>query len=138
LSGPADDLPHDGAITVAGLGTGLGVSLVVRRDGHSTIVESEGGHIGFAPRTEGERRIEERIVGQHGRCSVERVASGPGLADIHAVLGGDPMDAAALWDAALDGTDARATEALDILIGAFGAAVGDLSLAHGSTALVIT
>ena len=138
LSGPAGDLLHDGAITVAGLGTGLGVSLVVRRGGRSEIIESEGGHIGFAPRTEVERRIEQYIVAQHGRCSVERVASGPGLADIYAVLGGDAMADAALWDAALDGADPRAAEALDILLGAFGAAVGDLSLAHGSTAVVIT
>ncbi len=138
LSGPGHDLPAEGAITVAGLGTGLGVSLVVRRGGRSQIVESEGGHIGFAPRTEIERRIEQHVVGQHGRCSVERVASGPGLADIHAMLGGDAMTAAALWDAAIDGGDDRAVEALDILIGAFGAATGDLSLAHGSSVVVIT
>ncbi len=138
LAGAARELPDEGIITVAGPGTGLGVSIIVRRAGRNEIVECEGSHIGFAPRTARERRIEQAIAERYGRCSVERIASGPGLADVHAALGGDAMDASALWDAALEGTDALAEEALDILTGALGAAMGDLSLAHGSSAVVLS
>ncbi len=138
LAGPGQGLPAEGAVTVVGPGTGLGVSLIIRRNGSSEIVECEGGHIGFAPRTEIERRIEQAMTARHGRCSVERVASGPGLADIYAVLGGAGVDDPALWDAALGGSDPVAVEALEVLTGALGAAAGDLSLAHGSTALVLS
>lgn len=138
LLGSARKLPDDGAITVVGLGTGLGVALTVRRNGASEILECEGGHIGFAPRNAIERQIEQAMTARHGRCSVERIASGPGLADIHAVLGGTAADAAALWTAALGGSDPIAVGALDVLTEALGAAAGDLCLAHGSSAVVLS
>lgn len=137
LAGPFAHLPP-GVVTVLGPGTGLGVSVLIRHQSGTHVIETEAGHVAFAPRTEAERRVQRALSGRHGRCSVERVASGPGLAEIHALLGGHAKEAADLWEAALDGSDPVATEALDILTGVLGAAAGDLSLAHGSTALVLS
>lgn len=138
LTGPAQKLPDAGVITVLGPGTGLGVALIVQRGGRNEIVECEGGHIGYAPRTAIERQIEQAIAERYGRCSVERVASGPGLMEIYAALGGKAMDAGALWESALRGDERLAAEALDLLVAALGMAAGDLSLAHGSTSVVLS
>lgn len=138
LFGPEHGLPDEGAITVIGPGTGLGVSMILRRGGRTEVVETEGGHIAFAPRTGDERELEQAIRARHGRCSIERIASGPGLLDIHHFLGGEDDDANTVWTAAIERSDPIAVRALDLLAGALGAAAGDLSLAHGSSALVIT
>lgn len=141
LHGPDGPLPRDGTVTVMGPGTGLGVAMLVRRDGAAAVIETEAAHIAFAPQTEAEARIEALLRARHGRCSVERIVSGPGLLTIHEALGGPrsaPDDAGALWAAAIDGGDPLAAQALDILVGALAAAAGDLSLAHGAMAVVLT
>lgn len=138
LAGPPAGLPEDGVVTVIGPGTGLGVAALLRRGGRAEVIETEAAHIAFAPDTEGERLVEQAVRASHGRCSVERVVSGPGLSDIYDTLGGPKFhDPARLWAAALEGGDPAAGRALDLLVGAFGAAAGDLSLAHGSMTLVI-
>ena len=141
LHGP-DALPEDGAITVLGPGTGLGVAILLRRGGRVTVIETEAAHIGFAPLDPEEEELADAIVAQHGRASIERIVSGPGLIDIYRHLGGaaeiDPNRAGDLWSAAIDGTDAVAVHALDILVRCLAAAAGDFSLAHGAMGVVIT
>ncbi|EQD51494.1 Glucokinase, partial [mine drainage metagenome] len=39
----------DGCFAVLGPGTGLGATAVLRRGGRWLVMETEGGHIGFAP-----------------------------------------------------------------------------------------
>lgn len=143
LLGPEQPLPAKGAISVIGPGTGLGVAVLQRHDpGHDpgiTILETEGAHIHFAPLDEAERGVEQAITSTHRRCSVERVVSGPGLGDIlRATTPGDSRDDASLWADALAGADDAAIQALDLFLAAYGAAAGDLSLAHGSLGVVLT
>lgn len=140
VCGPAVGLPAEGITTVIGPGTGLGVSILIRRGGRTEVIETESAHIAFAPQTEAEQALERAVRVRYGRCSVERIVSGPGLVEIHAQLGGvwDVLDAGTLWAAAVDGSDPLTSEALDLLVGAFGAAAGDVSLAHGSISVVIT
>lgn len=140
LGGPPGALPDEGITTVLGPGTGLGVSILIRRGGHVEIVETESAHIAFAPRTQTEAKVEAGVRARYGRCSVERIVSGPGLGEIHAQLGGaaEGRDAGALWADALDGSDPLADRALDLLVGCFGAAAGDMALAHGAMSVVIT
>jgi glucokinase len=139
IMGPEGPLPDEGVTTVIGPGTGLGVAMILRRGRHCHVIETEGAHIGFAPLDEEEERIEHELRIQFGRCSVERVVSGPGLLDLYRALGGrDYEDDVALWTAALAGSDPAAVDALERLVKAFGSAAGDLALAHGSNAVAIS
>jgi glucokinase len=121
---------------VIGPGTGLGVSTLIRRGGQVTVVETESAHIAFAPQSSEEAALEQAVRARYGRCSVERIVSGPGLLEI--LNHPDASDAGAIWEAALSGEDPRAAQALDLLTACFGAAAGDISLAHGSMSVVIT
>lgn len=143
LCGPDRPLPDEGVISVVGPGTGLGVAQLLRRGGHRHVVETEGGHIGFAPASEIEERILARLRLRYGRVSVERVASGPGLVNLYEALteiqGGDLRfrDDSALWAAALAGGDDLAAAALDLFCLSLGAVAGDIALAQGARAVAI-
>lgn len=140
LCGP-DRLPEQGIVTVMGPGTGLGVAILDRRGGAIRIIETEASHIGFAPLDPEEEELADALVARYGRASVERIVSGPGLIDTFRFLSGgdwDPMKAGELWAAAIDGENAIAARALEIFIRCFGAAGGDLALAHGAMGVAIT
>jgi len=138
LCGPDVPLPDHGAISVIGPGTGLGVAVLLRRRQGSVVVETEGAHIHYAPLDSRERQVSEAITAHHGRTSVERVVSGPGLGEIvRALHPGDGRSDADLWRDAITGGDAVPREALDLFLASYGAAVGDLSLAHGSLGVAL-
>ncbi len=143
LSGPCEPLPRDGVTSILGPGTGLGVALLLRRNGHAHVIETEGGHIDFAPLDALEDKILAHLRQSFRRVSIERVACGSGLSNIHAALAaveGQPLiqrDNKALWKAALDGSDSLAAAALDRFCLILGAVAGDMALAHGSNAVVI-
>ena len=136
VCGPDVALPAKGAISVIGPGTGLGVAVLQRLRQGIAILETEGAHIHFAPLDADEVLVSAVITAQHGRTSIERVVSGPGLGEI--IRSFDPADGrddAALWAAALDGQEPHA---LALFLAAYGAACGDLSLAHGAMGVVLT
>ena len=136
LFGPDLPLPQRGAISVIGPGTGLGVAVLQRRDDGPVILETEGSHIHFAPLDVNEALICAAIAARHGRASVERVISGPGLGEVVRTFDpGDRRDDADLWAAAIGGELSRA---LDLFLASYGAAVGDLSLAHGAFGVLLT
>lgn len=140
LCGPGN-LPADGVASVIGPGTGLGVAILDRRRGTVSVIETEAAHIGFSPLDPEEEELADALTARYGRASVERVVSGPGLIDIHRFLGGgdwDPLKAGALWEAAINGADPLAAKALAILVRCFGAAAGDIALAHGAMGVAIT
>ena len=144
IGGPEGPLPAEGVTTVIGPGTGLGVAQLLRRRGRAIVLPTEGGHIDFAALDNFEEKLLARLRERHRRVSVERIVSGPGLADIRstlALIGGEPivpMDDAAAWAAATEGSDRISAQALDRFVMAFGAVTGDLALAHGANAVVIT
>jgi glucokinase len=141
IMGPEAPLPEAGVTTVLGPGTGLGVALFRRGHGDVAVIETEAAHIAFAPLDAEEERLRDSLALRYGRASVERIVSGPGLVDIHRFLGGgdwDPHLAGDLWQRAIDGSDALAARALAILVRCFGAAAGDIALAHGAMGLAIT
>jgi glucokinase len=123
-------------------GTGLGMALLPRVGEARLALPSEGGHQGFAPRTEDEDGLLDFLRRRHGRVSVERVVSGPGLVAIYQHLresGRAPEDPEladrlertdpgdAISRAAAAG-DPLASAALDLFVAAYGAAAGDLAL----------
>ena len=143
LCGPAGPMPSTGVNSVIGLGTGLGVAQLVRTADNYQVVETEGGHIDFAPLDDVEDRILAYLRRRHSRVSVERIVSGSGLANLCAAmaaiegLAAPQSEDGVIWNSALDGSDPLAVAALDRLLATFGSVAGDLALAHGSNSVVI-
>jgi len=143
VCGPDLPLPDHGVVSIVGPGTGLGVAHVVRRDNRDHVIETEGGHIEYAPLDAIEDAILARLRQRYRRVSVERIVSGPGLANIYEGLAAiegravQSVDDKALWTAALAGDDSLATAALDRFCLALGSVAGDIALAQGANAVVI-
>ncbi len=143
LCGPERDLPARGVVSVIGLGTGLGVAQLVRGDGESRVIETEGGHIDFAPLDVLEDGMLARMRTKFRRVSVERIVSGPGLSNIYSSLADiegrtiSTLDDKALWALALDGGDSLAVAAFDRFCLSLGSVAGDIALAQGAHAVVI-
>jgi len=75
-----------GNMAVLAAGTGLGEGFLVGYGTGYIPLASEGGHVDFAPRDEREMRLHAFLRAKHGRVSVERVLSGPGLHDVYRFL----------------------------------------------------
>ncbi len=143
LCGPERPLPEEGAISIVGPGTGLGVAQLLRRGGHYHVVETEGGHMDFAPLDELDDQILARLRLRYRRVSVERIASGMGLTNLYEALAeieGREIrfrDEKALWRAAMAGEDGLAAAAFERFCLSLGAVAGDIALAQGAGAVVI-
>jgi glucokinase len=143
ICGPERALPSEGVISIVGPGTGLGVAALLRKPDHYEVIETEGGHVDFAPLDSLEDKILTQFRRHFRRVSVERAASGQGLWNLYEALGaieGRDLtfhDDRALWAAALEGNDSLANAALDRLCLTLGAVAGDMALAQGATAVVI-
>lgn len=144
LAGPDQPLPGAGVVTVCGPGTGLGVAQLVRAAGRYSVLETEGGHIDWAPLDALEDAVLHRLRATFTRVSAERVASGPGLGALYAAMAsveGRAIvqfdDELPIWRAAQEGSDPLAVAALDRFFLILGAVAGDLALAHGARAVVI-
>lgn len=143
LQGPDIPLPEDGVIGIVGPGTGLGVAQILRQGGTYQVVETEGGHIDFAPLNVLEDKILLHLRQRYRRVSIERIVSGPGLRNIYEALGAiegrqiHADDDTALWTTAFEGTDSLATAALDRFCLSLGSIAGDIALVQGASAIVI-
>jgi glucokinase len=83
--GGGEPMP-DGAMAVLGPGTGFGVSAMVKTQEGWTPLETEGGHVNFAPANETECRILEFAWREYTHVSVERLLSGIGLDIVYRAL----------------------------------------------------
>jgi glucokinase len=143
ICGPDRPLPSEGVISIVGPGTGLGVAALLRKPDHYEVIETEGGHVDFAPLDSLEDKILVQLRRHFRRISVERVASGQGLWNLYEALGAIESrdltfhDDKQLWAAALAGSDSLASAALDRLCLTLGAVAGDMALAQGAVAVVI-
>lgn len=143
VTGPTTPLMAGRHTSIIGPGTGLGVAQLLRDGDHYHVIATEGGHIGFSPVDAIEAQVAARVAARHGRCSIERLVSGTGLADIAATLAENagvalpPRDDKALWIAALAGDDPLLDEAIEIFCRIWGSITGDLALAHGAEAVVL-
>ena len=144
IAGPDRPLADASGITVVEPGTGLGVAQVHRRDGKAVVIETEGGHIDFAPLDPTEDRILEYLRRQFPRVSVERLVAGEALPNLYRALAefaAAPTPLAdheiALWKSAMNGSDPLAAAAFERFMLSLGSVAGDLALAHGADAVVI-
>jgi glucokinase len=143
ICGPERPLPANGVISVVGPGTGLGVAALLRSRDRYDVIETEGGHVDFAPLDSLEDKILTELRRSFRRVSIERIASGRGLWNLYEAIGaieGRDLtfhDEKELWAAALAGSDSLANAALDRLCFTLGAVAGDMALAQGAVAVVI-
>jgi glucokinase len=143
LCGPDRPLPKEGVTSIVGPGTGLGVAALLKKPDHYEVIETEGGHVDFAPLDSLEDKILTQLRRHYRRVSIERVASGQGLWNLYEALGaieGRDLtyhDDKELWAAALAGGDSLANAALDRLCLSLGAVAGDMALAQGANSAVI-
>lgn len=137
---PAPSLAGGAArtVAVAGPGTGLGVGALLMRDGRAIELETEGGHLSFAPGSDEEVAVLARLRARFGRVSNERVVCGNGLYNLYVALceiagiapGAPNQEAVSL--AASDGSDAHSVRAVELFCEIFGAICGDLVFAFGA------
>lgn len=143
VCGPVPTHPSEGVTSIIGPGTGLGVALLMRLGDGYRVQATEGGHGDFAPVDSIDDAILAHLRAHHGRVSVERVVSGPGLAAIHHILAaieGQPArsrDNRTLWRDAIEGSDPLARQALERFCMALGSAAGDIALVQGASDVVI-
>lgn len=143
VCGPDKPLPAHGVTSIVGPGTGLGIGQLLLTPQGYHVIETEGGHVDFAPLDPLDDRILTLLRGRYRRVSVERIVSGAGLFDIYGALAmieghhTDYCDERALWTAALDGSDSIAAAALDRFCLSLGSVAGDTALMHGASAVVI-
>jgi glucokinase len=122
---------------VIGPGTGLGVGALIVREDRAFALETEGGHVSFAPGNAEEAQLLERMSARFGRVSNERLVCGAGLVNIHRALceiAGDPpseLQPQEVTAGALAG-DARCRRAVEVFCAVFGAIAGDLALTLGA------
>jgi len=134
-----------GHVAVVAAGTGFGEAALFWDGEQHHPMATEGGHTGYAPRNERDVALWRHLRETHGRVSLERVVSGPGLAAIYAWLrteSGNPEPsalsdriaegdaAAAVAEAGLAGEDPICADALSHFVESYGAAAGDAALRH--------
>jgi glucokinase len=139
LSGP-DEAPAPGPILVLGPGTGLGAAARIPMPGGDLVVPTEAGHTSFAPGTDLEIEILRLLRRNGAHVPVEQLVSGPGLVNLYTAIctlrGVAPVlrAPAAVSDAALQGRDPLAHEALDAFCGMLGSLVGNLVMLYRAQA----
>ena len=80
----AQDRGEPGMRVVLGPGTGLGLAALEQNsEGVARVLETEGGHVGFAPRDAEELYILEYLRQRFGRVSYERVLGGHGWLNLY-------------------------------------------------------
>jgi glucokinase len=125
-------------MAVLGPGTGLGVACFVPASPTPIVIASEGGHATMAAASPRENAIIDRLRGEFGHVSAERVVSGPGLENLYrAVVALDgvdaaPRDAAQITKAALDGDCPAARTALELFCAMLGTIAGNAALTFGA------
>ena len=122
---------------VMGPGTGLGVGGLLLRDGTCSVLESEGGHAGFAAHTAEDVEILHRLNQRFGRVSNERMICGNGLVNLYLALAdiaGQPVEELTpenITARAVSGEDPLCVRTVETLAGIFGSVAGDLVLTMG-------
>lgn len=123
---------------VLGPGTGLGWAALMQFGDHYHVLETEGGHIGFAPRSAEEAALLVQLHKHFPRVSNERLVCGVGLRNIYQALAEIAAEPAAdftpeqITARAAQGDDALCVRTLELFVRVFGAVTGDAVLGFGA------
>jgi glucokinase len=135
---PASGLKSERRCAVMGAGTGLGVCGLLLRQGHCIVIESEGGHVAFAPGNEYEIAVLQFMMKRHVRVSIERLVSGPGLQNLYAAVCALEGTAAtrqtpeSITAGAKVAADAACQRAVELFCSILGSFAGDVALTYGA------
>lgn len=135
----------DAPIALLGAGTGLGEAIGIPTPKGLRVLASEGGHVDFAPRDEIEIELFHFLRKRHhGRVSIERIVSGPGLVAVYEFViakrlahstpeteaellaGRDPAEV--IGRRGMRGEDPACDRALDMFVSLYGSEAGNLAL----------
>lgn len=138
-------LPESGALPadnftvgIVGPGTGLGAVGMKRLNNIDVPIAGEAGHIGFAPATQLQLEVLTVLRQRFDRVSSERLVCGPGLENLYWALGRvhghdwPQLSAEKIFAAAANGTDLKASEAVQLFFEILGQVAGDFALAIGA------
>jgi glucokinase len=144
LLSPGAEPPPTGNAVVIAAGTGLGQALLVWDGERHLPVATEGGHTGFAPRSEQEVELLRFLNAEFGsHVSYERILSGPGLHNLYRFLrasGGGPEPAwlaerigaedpsAVIGEVGVAGRDPVCAASVELFASIYGAQAGNLAL----------
>ena len=126
------------AIGIMGAGTGLGVACIVPYSKGYHVLDSEGGHADYSPIDDMQSAVVSMLRARFGRVSLERLLSGKGILNIYTALCSLQHDKvvfetpAEVVAAALDNSDAKALQTLDMFCEGVGTAAGNLALTFGA------
>ncbi len=143
LSPGAEPAPRGNAVVIAA-GTGLGQALLVWDGERHLPVATEGGHAGYAPRSEQEVELLRFLCAEFGsHVSYERILSGPGLHNLYRFLrtsGDEPEPAwlaermraedpsAVIGELGVSGGDPVCDASVELFASIYGAQAGNLAL----------
>lgn len=122
-------------IAILGPGTGLGTAGLVRRGQVVIPIVAEGGHIGFAPKSQVQVEMLTALRSKFDRVSVERLVSGSGIENIYwalTLIHGEQRTQLSAQEIFANGDDPRASEATQMFFEILGQVAGDLALALGA------
>jgi glucokinase len=123
---------------IVGPGTGLGVGGLLVRQGHCSVLQTEGGHAGFAAHSPEDIEILNYLNRKYGRVSNERLICGQGLVNLYDALchitGAtvECMQPEEITARAKAGTDPMCVRTVETFAGIFGSIAGDLVLTLGA------
>ena len=123
---------------VLGPGTGLGVGALRLEQGRPWVLQTEGGHAGFAPVTPLEVAILARLTQRFGRVSNERLICGSGLVNIYEALceiagvSAQDLTPEQVSAQAVNGGIAQCQQAVELFCAVLGSVAGDLALSYGA------
>jgi len=133
LRGPAPKpVAPGGNYVVIGIGTGLGVAALISAGDKLIPVQSEAGHIAFAPATPDERKFADHWKAKGHLVEVESLLSAPGLLIAYEALSGGKTLAKPEDVTRGVGRDPVCTAVVKMFVEHLGAFAGDLALTFGA------
>jgi glucokinase len=133
LHGPAPRaVAPGGNYVVIGSGTGLGVAALISAGDRLVPVQSEAGHMAFAPTTPDEKTFAQYCTTKGIQLDVEVLLSAPGLLLAYEALSGGKKLGKPEEVTRGVGRDPVCTAVVRMFVGHLGAFAGDLALAFGA------
>ncbi len=138
LARPLIGAQDEQTFAIVGPGTGLGVGGLLVRGGHCSVLQTEGGHAGFAAHSPEDIAILDYLNHKYGRVSNERLICGQGLVNLYDAIchmvgaTADALTPEDITARAKDGSCPLCTRTVETFAGIFGSVAGDLVLTLGA------